>query len=114
MISVRPESHGFVLSLTGLGMTISMLTGDSDNVAKEVVKDIGINPENCFTRLLPEDKLKWILESQVLLYLTYVGQDIYIYNLSCPLFLFSCILKISLIIFLFFYYIFQCITIGGD
>jgi Cd2+/Zn2+-exporting ATPase len=62
--SVRPESHGFVARLTRMGMNVSMLTGDGDNVAKQVVKEIGINPENCLTRLLPADKLKWILETQ--------------------------------------------------
>jgi hypothetical protein len=40
--SLRPESVGFVSSLTAMGMTVSMLTGDSDNVAKQVVKEIGM------------------------------------------------------------------------
>jgi Cd2+/Zn2+-exporting ATPase len=62
--SVRPESYGFVASLTRMGMNVSMLTGDGDDVAKQVVKEIGINPENCLTRLLPADKLKWILDTQ--------------------------------------------------
>eukprot|EP00596_Hydrurales_sp_CCMP1899_P005052 CAMPEP_0119041538 /NCGR_PEP_ID=MMETSP1177-20130426/12527_1 /TAXON_ID=2985 /ORGANISM="Ochromonas sp, Strain CCMP1899" /LENGTH=735 /DNA_ID=CAMNT_0007007663 /DNA_START=227 /DNA_END=2434 /DNA_ORIENTATION=+ len=62
--SVRPESHGFVASLTRMGMNVTMLTGDGDNVAKQVVKEIGIYPENCLTRLLPADKLKWILDTQ--------------------------------------------------
>jgi Cd2+/Zn2+-exporting ATPase len=40
--SLRPESVGFVSSLTAMGMTVSMLTGDSENVAKQVVKEIGM------------------------------------------------------------------------
>ncbi len=51
---VRPEAKEAVAKLKQAGLSVSMITGDSEEVAKEVAADLGI--EEYFARVLPGEK----------------------------------------------------------
>lgn len=51
---VRPEAKEAVAKLKQAGLSISMITGDSEEVAKEVAQELGI--EEYFARVLPGEK----------------------------------------------------------
>lgn len=51
---VRPEAKEAVLKLKQAGLTVAMITGDSEEVAKEVAEELGI--EEYFARVLPGEK----------------------------------------------------------
>jgi Cu2+-exporting ATPase len=51
---VRPEAKEAVAKLKQAGLSISMITGDSEEVAKEVAAELGI--EEYFARVLPGEK----------------------------------------------------------
>ena len=57
---LRTEATELVSSLTKLKMTVSMLTGDQEQVAIDVCKQVGIPLSECNFRLLPREKLEWI------------------------------------------------------
>ncbi len=61
---IKPESINLVNNLNKLGIKLLMLTGDNHKVANEVASDIGINLENVYSDLMPEDKLK-IVEDNI-------------------------------------------------
>eukprot|EP01034_Spumella_vulgaris_P034650 gene34650-42739_t len=61
---IRVEASDFVSSLGDLNMTVSMITGDHELVAKSVSKMVGIREQDCFSRLLPSDKLEWVQTQQ--------------------------------------------------
>jgi Zn2+/Cd2+-exporting ATPase len=61
---LRPESCHFVHSLTAMKMKVSMLTGDTERVARNVAATVGIAPNDCYFRLLPHQKLEWIRAQQ--------------------------------------------------
>lgn len=52
--SIRPEAKEAVAKLKALGVSVVMITGDSDDVAKEVASELGI--EEYFARVLPGEK----------------------------------------------------------
>ncbi|MEK9177295.1 MAG: copper-translocating P-type ATPase [Patescibacteria group bacterium] len=52
----RPEAKEAVDALTRLGVRIAMITGDSEEVARDVAKKLGI--EEYFARVLPEAKVE--------------------------------------------------------
>lgn len=52
--NVRPESKEAVRALTGMGLGVAMITGDSDDVAKQVAQELGI--DQYFARVAPEKK----------------------------------------------------------
>lgn len=52
--SIRPEAKEAVAKLKTLGVSVAMITGDSEDVAKEVAKELGI--EEYFARVLPGEK----------------------------------------------------------
>jgi len=59
---IREESYRVVEALHSLGIEVAMLTGDSEDVAKAVVKKLGI--ETVFAEVLPEDKDTKVQELQ--------------------------------------------------
>ena len=62
--AIRPESVEVIRRLQELGVEVAMITGDSQEVAKAVAKELGI--ERTFAEILPEDKDKKIVELQKL------------------------------------------------
>lgn len=61
---VRPESAEAVSTLRGMGLRVAMLTGDAADVASRVCEAVGIEPENCRARLLPQEKLDWVVRAE--------------------------------------------------
>ncbi|QLK24468.1 heavy metal translocating P-type ATPase [Natrinema zhouii] len=59
---VREESYRVVDALHELGLEVAMLTGDSEDVARAVADDLGI--DTVFAEVLPEDKDEKITELQ--------------------------------------------------
>jgi len=57
---IRPESHEAVRGLKEEGIGVAMLTGDSEDVARWVAGELGI--DEYFASILPEDKAKKIQE----------------------------------------------------
>jgi len=60
--AIRPESFEAIKSLKDMGIKVAMITGDAENVAKSVAKELGI--DTYFARVLPEDKVNKIKELQ--------------------------------------------------
>ena len=59
---VREESDEAVRALTEMGIEVAMLTGDSEDVARAVSEELGL--ETYFAEVLPEDKDETIVELQ--------------------------------------------------
>nr|WP_308203535.1 copper-translocating P-type ATPase [Halobium salinum] len=59
---VREESRAAIEALHDLGVEVAMLTGDSEDVARAVASDLGI--DTYFAEVLPEDKDSKIAELQ--------------------------------------------------
>jgi Cu2+-exporting ATPase len=59
---VRPESHEAVKRLKEMGIQVAMLTGDSQDVAKAVADELGI--DLYFAEVLPEHKDQKVIELQ--------------------------------------------------
>ncbi len=53
---VRPEAKEAISKLKQAGLSVSMITGDSEEVAKEVAEEVGI--DEYFARVYPGDKSK--------------------------------------------------------
>lgn len=60
--SIKDSSYEVVNNLHDLGIKVAMLTGDNNQVAKEVSEDLGI--DIYFADVLPEDKYKHIRDLQ--------------------------------------------------
>lgn len=43
---------------------VTMLSGDHGTIAEEVCRQVGIAPDRCFARLLPQQKCDWIRSAQ--------------------------------------------------
>ena len=52
----RPEASEAVRALTSMGITVSMITGDSEEVAKDIAQKLGIT--EYFARVHPDEKAK--------------------------------------------------------
>jgi Cu2+-exporting ATPase len=59
---IRPESRAAVEKLHAMGIQVAMLTGDSEDVAKAVARELKI--DQYFAQVLPENKDKKIIELQ--------------------------------------------------
>ena len=59
---IRPESREAVRRLRAYGIEVAMLTGDSEEVAQAVAKELGI--ETTFAEVLPENKDQKVLQFQ--------------------------------------------------
>src|SRR3990167_6540615 len=51
---IRPESRAALSELKGLGVKVAMITGDSEDVAAWVAKELGV--DQYFARVLPHEK----------------------------------------------------------
>lgn len=51
---IRPEAKEAVEALTGMGVEVAMITGDAEDVARDVAKELGIT--QYFARVRPEEK----------------------------------------------------------
>lgn len=62
--TVRPEAREAIAALRGMNISVAMITGDSQEVAAEVAKELGI--DEYFARVRPEEKSQKIklLQSQ--------------------------------------------------
>ena len=64
---IRSESKEFIhLLQSSMHYPVMMLTGDHDNVAKNICSELSILDSNCYSRLLPEDKLNYIIRHQAI------------------------------------------------
>jgi Cd2+/Zn2+-exporting ATPase len=61
---VRGESAAFVSTLHSMGLAVTMLTGDHQDVASQVCAELGIPPSECNSRLRTDQKLEWIKTAQ--------------------------------------------------
>jgi Cu2+-exporting ATPase len=59
---IRPESYEAVRQLHELGVSVAMLTGDSEAVARAVARELGI--DTYFAEVLPEHKADKVKELQ--------------------------------------------------
>lgn len=55
--AIRPEAKDVIRQLKGLGIGVSMLTGDGGDAAIAIGNQIGLPPDSIYSQLLPEDKL---------------------------------------------------------
>lgn len=62
---IRTDAELLVQRMMRMHFSITMLTGDHEQVARQVCNALSIPPENCKARLLPHEKLHWIISSQV-------------------------------------------------
>ncbi|MBU6370570.1 MAG: cadmium-translocating P-type ATPase [Patescibacteria group bacterium] len=60
--AVRPESKEAVERLKTSGIRVAMITGDSEETAKQVAEELGL--DEYFARILPEDKVRKVKELQ--------------------------------------------------
>lgn len=60
--AVRPESKEAIAHLNESGIKVAMITGDSEETAKRVASELGL--DEYFARVLPEDKVKKVRELQ--------------------------------------------------
>ena len=60
--TIREESRGMIEKLGQIGVQPILLTGDNENAAAEIAKQLHI--EKVYANCLPEDKLKWIASYQ--------------------------------------------------
>lgn len=61
--AIRPESKEAINRLKESGIRVAMITGDSEEVAKQVASELGL--DEYFARVLPEDKVKKVHELQI-------------------------------------------------
>jgi Cu+-exporting ATPase len=62
--AVKETSAEAVRELRGLGLTPVLLTGDNRTVAEAVAKSVGIDAQNVFAEVLPEDKVEVVRRLQ--------------------------------------------------
>jgi Cd2+/Zn2+-exporting ATPase len=62
---IRPETKPFVTDLQDrMHVTVTMLTGDQEDVARAVCREVGIAQEECHARLMPAEKMQWVKRVQ--------------------------------------------------
>ena len=62
---IRMESKEFISKIQKMKMSVSMITGDQELVAKDVCNEINIPLSDCHYRLLPKEKLEFIQNKQI-------------------------------------------------
>lgn len=62
--TIKKESASAIQNLKELGLRPMLLTGDNASTAKEVAHSIGIDPQDVFSSIQPEGKLKKVKELQ--------------------------------------------------
>jgi heavy metal translocating P-type ATPase len=61
---IRSQSKLFISFLEKMNLSTVMLTGDHESVAMKICEELNISQKNCYSRLLPEDKLEYITYHQ--------------------------------------------------
>jgi len=59
---IKPTAKKAVAGMQALGLEVAMLTGDHEQVAKAIAKELGI--KRYFAQVLPEDKAKYVKKLQ--------------------------------------------------
>lgn len=62
--TIKPESATAIHKLKEMGIHPILITGDNVTVANEVAKEVGINPEDVYAGVLPQDKLQKVIDLQ--------------------------------------------------
>jgi Zn2+/Cd2+-exporting ATPase len=57
---IRTESQSVVLQLRKLGLSIFMLTGDNEDAAEAIGRQVGLSGKEIKSKLLPEEKLNYV------------------------------------------------------
>lgn len=60
--AIRPESKKAIMLLKNSGIHVAMITGDSEEAAKQVAKELGL--DEYFARVLPKDKVQKVKDLQ--------------------------------------------------
>lgn len=60
--TIKPSAKKAVAGMQGLGLEVAMITGDHEQVAQAVARQIGI--KRVFSQVLPEDKAKYVRKLQ--------------------------------------------------
>ena len=55
--TIKDSSHAAISDLRRLGLRPVLLTGDNERAAREVARQVGIDPENVIAEVLPADKV---------------------------------------------------------
>jgi Cd2+/Zn2+-exporting ATPase len=61
---VKVESKSMVSQLMQMNLVTTMLTGDNNEAALSVCREINIPSDQCFSRLHPMDKFDWVKRKQ--------------------------------------------------
>lgn len=61
---IKDTSAEAIAALQDLGITPMLLTGDNESVARQVATEVGIEPNDVFAGVRPEDKVKKVKELQ--------------------------------------------------
>jgi Cu+-exporting ATPase len=61
---IKPDAEEVIAELTRQGMTASLVTGDNKLTAAAIAKSVGIEPENVFAEIRPEEKASIVRASQ--------------------------------------------------
>lgn len=62
--TIKPESAKAIQKLKVMGIHPILITGDNTTVANQVAKTVGINPEDVYSGVLPQDKLQKVIDLQ--------------------------------------------------
>ncbi len=62
---LRPDARTLISALDGMGITAGVLTGDREQVAREVAEAVGIEPGHVHAELTPEGKVDLVEGSSV-------------------------------------------------
>ena len=62
--TIKETSKDAILSFRNEGIDVYMITGDNERTAKAIAKQVGINEENVFSQVLPEDKANYVKKLQ--------------------------------------------------
>lgn len=60
----KSTSAAAVKAFADLGIAVYMITGDNERTAKAVARAVGIQPENVFAQVLPEEKANYVKKLQ--------------------------------------------------
>ncbi|WP_022869815.1 heavy metal translocating P-type ATPase [Yaniella halotolerans] len=61
---IKDTSAQAIADLKDMGITPMLLTGDNESVARQVAAEVGINPDDVFAGVRPEDKVEKVKELQ--------------------------------------------------
>lgn len=62
--TIKDSSTGAIAQLHQMGLQPILLTGDNESVARQVATEVGINPDDVFAGVRPEDKVSKVKQLQ--------------------------------------------------